>query len=460
MKAFAWAAVAAIGLGVMMLAYYNRHRNDSLSPWAHGVIVVGPENDKATKKLSAGKATPAYVRLLPADDRAESMISSLNLALPSVAFQLQCQLRPKLIAMSFPEAGIAADSLQSGRLPEADRDEVLAGPKSSPRDQLKVGDRVLQVVGVLKPGLATFGESFLIRDSAPAMKLFPSGDPSVHRAILFGMGREDLTNRRTLDRQLEGAFPSEKYAYVTPPDRLARRTYDLYLAGQAIFLVGGSGVLIGLYRGMAGRVRPPWFAAPFQEIARRPALVWGVHLVYFGLVMVGSLLIYELPDVQDMLVAVIRAQLRGEKGPLGAAGQAYGSGNILYAAAVTFVVNYFLGTIAMITLPSMVLPGIGLVVALVRPFTWGIILSPTSAQGAGGMLPHSVTMLLEGEGYILAAFFALLIPIYLFQVALGGTALGRFGRAVRLNIQASALVALVLAIAACYEAIEVIQMMR
>jgi hypothetical protein len=185
-----------------------------------------------------------------------------------------------------------------------------------------------------------------------------------------------------------------------------------------------------------------------------------VHLVYFGLVMAGSLLIYELPDVQAVLVTVIQAQLRGSKGPLGIAGQAYGSGNILFAAGVTFVINFFLGTIAMISLPSMILPGIGLVVALVRPFVWGIVLSPTSVQGAADMLPHSWTMLLEGEGYILAAFFALLIPIYLFQSSLGGTALSRFGRAVLLNIQSSVLVAVVLAVAACYEATEVIHIVQ
>jgi hypothetical protein len=100
------------------------------------------------------------------------------------------------------------------------------------------------------------------------------------------------------------------------------------------------------------------------------------------------------------------------------------------------------------------------------------------------MLPHSGTMLLEGEGYILATFFGLLVPIYLVQSSpakvpesmaavdlevvpsepspsgRGGTVLRRFGRAVLLNVQASLLVAVVLAIAACWEATEVILMIR
>ena len=117
--------------------------------------------------------------------------------------------------------------------------------------------------------------------------------------------------------------------------------------------------------------------------------------------------------MQAVLLSAVRSQLRSAKGPLGAAGQAYGSGNILHAALVTFVVNYFLGTIAMISLPSMILPGIGIVVALVRSLLWGLLLAPTSMVLASSMLPHSGTMLLEGEGYILATIFALLIPIHL-----------------------------------------------
>ena len=76
------------------------------------------------------------------------------------------------------------------------------------------------------------------------------------------------------------------------------------------------------------------------------------------------------------------------------------------------------------------------------------------------MIPHSGTMLVEGEAYILATIFGLLIPIRLFQSKLGGTPLSRFGRAILLNVQSSFWVALVLAVAALYEATEVLAMMR
>ncbi len=98
--------------------------------------------------------------------------------------------------------------------------------------------------------------------------------------------------------------------------------------------------------------------------------------------------------------------------------------------------------------------------AALRALTWGLLFSPTISTLAYAMLPHSGTMLLEGEGYILAALFGLLIPIHIFQSSLGGTPLTRFGRVLWLNVQANFWVVAVLVVAACYEATEVILMNR
>ena len=193
---------------------------------------------------------------------------------------------------------------------------------------------------------------------------------------------------------------------------------------------------------------------------QRPRLVWGVHLVYFGLVIFGSVLIYNMPDVQALLLSAVGEAFSAPRGPIAAAGKAYLSGSIPRAAAVTFLVNFFLGSLLVLTLPSMVVPGSGIFMAALRSLVWGLLLAPTIKPLAATMLPHSGTMLLEGEGYILATFFGLLIPIYIVQSSLGGNPLIRFGRALWLNIKANIWVALVLAVAACYEATEVILMNR
>jgi hypothetical protein len=261
-------------------------------------------------------------------------------------------------------------------------------------------------------------------------------------------------------QQLEEIFPPEKYAWVATEDRLELRTFYLYLSGLALFLVGGSGALIALYLWLADRVTWPVFSAPLVEISSRPRLVWGVHLVYFALVMAGALLVYAVPAVQVVLLEKVHEALATKSNPLGIAGQAYLSRNIPRAAAVTLQVNYLLGSLAYITVPSMLLPGSGVLLASGRALAWGLILAPAMPTLAFAMLPHSLTLLLEGEGYILATFFGLIIPIYVLRRSLGGNPLTRFGRSLLLNLKAQFWIALVLAMAAIYEATEVILMNR
>ena len=102
--------------------------------------------------------------------------------------------------------------------------------------------------------------------------------------------------------------------------------------------------------------RPSWWAKPLLEMERRPRLVWGVHLVYFGLVIAFSVLVYELPDVQALLLSSVSDALNAPSGPLSSAAKAYNSGSIPRAAVTTFVINFFLGSLVMLTLPSMIVP--------------------------------------------------------------------------------------------------------
>jgi hypothetical protein len=459
MKAWIWAVAAAAGFGLMIMAYSSRARPDPRIPWANGfiAIAIGPEG--SSKEPPPAWAIAAELRYLPGGERTEMILRTLRQVAPAAVKALEARLRPKLIGLPAVKDGVGQEALQSGRLPAADSDEILAGSTAPEHDRLTIGDRTLKVVGVLKPDAAVFTDCYLVNRSESTSDLFPADEDSIRHASLVSLTPERSRDRKLL-QQLEGAYPESKYILVTPVGRLARNVYYPYLAGQAILLVCGSGALIGLYRWLADRVRFRWLAAPLQEMQRRPRLVWGVHLAYFGLVVVGAAWIYEMPDVQAFLMTGVKGAFTGSKGPFGATGQAYLSGNVPRAAAMTFLVNFLIGTLAVITLPSVILPGVGVVMAAVRATTWGLLLGPTSVALALAMLPHVWVMLLEGEGYILAALFSLLIPVHLAQASLGGTVLGRFGRVLLLNVQASLLVALVLAFAACYEAIEVIAMGR
>jgi hypothetical protein len=422
------------------------------------------------------------LRFLPAIERTEAILKAMTTVAKDKAIALESQLRPKLILVPFEPAGIDASSLQSGRMPEAGGDQVLAGPSAVHRDRVRAGERELDVVGVLKPDFGLLQNDYLIAPSDKTTALFPENDSSVHTATVVQLTSEQFHDRQLL-QMLEKSLPDSKYTMVMPTERLGPETFYAYMAGLAAFLLGGSGALIALFRGLAARARrspsagedglldgpagpamskarPRWWAAPLLEMDERPRLVWGVHLVYFGLVIAASVLVYNLPDVQTVLLSSVRDALSASSGPLASAAKAYGSGNILRAAATTFVINFFLGSVAMLTVPSMIVPGSGTLMAGLRSTAWGLLLAPTITVLAFTMLPHSGTMLLEGEGYILATLFGLLIPIHIFQSSLGGTPLSRFGRVLWLNVLANFWVAVVLAVAACYEATEVILMNR
>lgn len=472
--------MAVLGFGVMLGAYMTRPRPAAGSPFAHGFLFIGPGPSRDARL--PGRVVPARVRLLPAGERAEAMLKAMERAVPDEAKRLQWELRRKLIVLPMGDAGLGAESLQSGRLPEPGRDEALAGAGPTRPDRVTVDGRALSVVGVLRPEVSLPADCLLVPSSDSARGLVPPGDPIVHDATFVALSPEQFRDRTRL-RELEAAFPSPTYTMLTPLGRLGTGHYYLYLVGQAALLVGGSGALIGVYRRLAGRGRRPWLAGPLREMDRRPRLLWGVHLAYFGLVIATSVVIYHRPEVQALMVSQVRDELAGSRGPLGIAGKAYASGSILRAAAVTFAINFLLGTLVFITLPSIIVPGSGVFVAAIRSVLWGLLLAPTFVLNAFTMLPHSGTLLLEGEGYILATFFGLMVSIYLLgpgpaplpesmaapdpeavpieppPPARPGTVLNRFGRAVLLNIQGGLLVAVVLAVAAVWEATEVIIMM-
>jgi hypothetical protein len=221
--------------------------------------------------------------------------------------------------------------LQTGRLPTAGRDEILAGAQTLSRDTLTVASRKLEVVGVLKSDIVLFADCYLILSSHSTSDLFADGDPAVQPATLVRLSAEQLRDREILQR-LEAAYPSPRFVRITGLAPFDRRAFYLYLIGLAGLLLCGAGTWAGLFRWLATRVRWPVLAAPLEEMRRRPGLVWSVHLAYFALVVLTALFIYQVPEVQTVLP--VGSEFQSSGSPLGIAGKAYASGSILRAAAV------------------------------------------------------------------------------------------------------------------------------
>ena len=189
----------------------------------------------------------------------------------------------------------------------------------------------------------------------------------------------------------------------------------------------------------------------------RPYLIQ--NIVYFGLVLLGA--IYS--SLNPSLVLWLKegtAQALTNGGPLVMVANAYISGNFLAAVVLTFIVNLILGAILYITLPSMVVPFFGLLMGAFRAVLWGVLvlsIIPFEAYS----VPAWLTMLVEGEAYILAMLAAYIQgKAFLWPESVGAANRRQgYARGLAATWVLYVLIVLVLAVAAIWEAFAVIYLM-
>lgn len=180
-----------------------------------------------------------------------------------------------------------------------------------------------------------------------------------------------------------------------------------------------------------------------------------LNFLYYGLVVVSMIYVSFYPEIQEALLGEVRADFP-MLFPLVV--EAYISGNFSLAAALTFSFNLVLGSFVYITLPSLIIPFSGVATGAIRAVGWGLLLAPTSPELVRAMVPHSLTLILEGQGYVLAMFAAYVHWKGVFRPKSIGEE--NRARAYMAGIKKTAytylLVALILAVSAIYEAFEVI----
>ncbi len=181
-----------------------------------------------------------------------------------------------------------------------------------------------------------------------------------------------------------------------------------------------------------------------------------INVCYYGVVLLCMALVALRPAVQHSLVGAAGAGFSAN-GPFGFVGQAYSGGSYGLAVLYTFLINLFLGTLLYITLPSLFLPFFGLVTGLVRAVLWGLLLSPAMPGLRLAMIPHSLTVLLEGQAYILAILASYSQWLTAFRASPGGPGfLARYWSGLKKTVALYGPIAAVLLVAAIYEAAEVI----
>jgi len=448
-----WLIVVAVGFALMAFSYFRYQHQPGSNPWKYAFMYIG----KADPNSEAGRFeyVKRPIRLLPISRRAENFIKLARNFGPHIEQSYRVLYREKLVLYPDIASDFTNQMLEWGRFPSSDANEVLAGYCIKNKDKVTVNGHKFEVVGQLKKEVRLFVDSYLISGNSVESELFDSQNEDVRNAYILQLPKEKLSDSK-VQEQLEKTFPKSQFVAYAPFIRTERVPFFLYILGMAILFMGGSVFLFKVYCFLAERIANNWIRLPLLEIKKYKSSFLTLHFIYFGVAILFMLVAYCLPELQASFLAGIKSQVTDGSGPLAVAGRAYMSKNILRAAVITFLINFFLGSIAYITIPSIIIPAVGVLAAVFRAMAWGLLLAPNFDTLAGAMLPHSLTILLEGEGYVVASFFGLLVLVYLFRKAEGPSILVRYGRALLMNLRGNVLVAIVLAIAAIYEAIEVI----
>lgn len=185
-----------------------------------------------------------------------------------------------------------------------------------------------------------------------------------------------------------------------------------------------------------------------------------LNIVYYGLVAICMIYVAFNQELQTSLMNEIGAGFM--TGPLSFVGQAYVNTQVLTAILATFFVNLLLGSFASVTLPSLIIPFSGILVGSYRAILWGLLLSPANPDLRMVMIPHSITLVLEGQAYILtmlAAYIQGRAFLWPKSVGLESRAKG-YLEGLKRTGKLYLLILLTLAIAAIYEVVEVVIMVK
>ena len=447
-----WLIVAVAGFVLMAFSYFNYQYDASPNPWKDAFMYIG--KGQPHSEAEGLEYVTRSVRLLPMPRRAQNFTQIARSFGPGIEKSYCASFQEKVVLYSDLTADFTSEMLLSGRLPQG-TDEVVAGFQATSKDKITINGHSFNIVGQFKKEVGLFANSYLVYDDGTASGLFDTNEEAVQQAYILRLPRKQLSDSQTRELLTE-AFPKSEFTLYYPIIRTQRGPFYLYIGGISLLFLGGCLVLFKLYCLLSDRLGNKWLRMPLVAIRKYKHLFLTIHLIYFGTVVLFMLIAYHLPELQACLLAGVKSQVEDGSGPLGVAGKAYMSKNILRAAVTTLAINFTFGSLAAITLPSVIVPGVGVLVAGVRALLWGLLLAPSFHALSAPMLPHSFTILLEGEAYVIAAFFGLLILIYLFRKSEGPGLASRYGKALLLNVTANLLVAIVLAIAAIYEAIEVI----
>lgn len=140
---------------------------------------------------------------------------------------------------------------------------------------------------------------------------------------------------------------------------------------------------------------------PFQIIRANFRAYLIINAIVYGLVIAGLVAAMLFPSLGATQVTILEDN---------------GTGNLVrsliynpWLFALTILgVNVMTGALS-IVLPSLIVPFAGIAVFAYKAFTLGLALAPTTKNMAVGLIPHSLTALIEFQAYALLMFGAYIL---------------------------------------------------
>jgi len=453
----------AAGLALVAAMAHLEVLDRSGRAWVDAVLVVGEDGEAApveeTDDGSPPLALRAWVRAAPVENfpRTGAFLDQLRVSPEGKEFIARARLgdRERVVLLEAPRA-VLEPLLVSGVMPEPGSQQVLAGDLAT-LDAVVVDDVTFEVVGRLGRGIGDLTFAYVLpSEGAPAGPFSASSGATPAWLYPNGVPRAEAGPRET------DADDSE----ASPPESPARNALDRgpwpgfvrttpavawgTTLGLFLVAVGGAMGQIRLlsWLGRTGRVRS--FGPALREIAARPWLGLTVHVVLYGLLFAGFGLGIGWPVLNAHLMQFVSGEFAD--GSLSYIGSAYASGNILRAAAATFFHNYVYATVCLGILPSLIVPFAGVVKNALSFILVGFVAAPIWTGSAAPLTYHAVTLTLELEAYVVAAFLVSVLPVRIFDGLVHGRFVAEAAQGLRVIGSGTLLVGLMLGVAALYEA--------
>lgn len=439
-KSLAGPAIAVV-IGVVVLAtmalWEEKLNQDQV--WYHALLAAAgePIRDDAlvlhTRKISDENFPPS-----PLANQIRSMEGG-----GEVISLLGLEMRERVIAMDLtPEQWTALTA--SGTPPEPGKRQVLAGALCR-LDKFTVDGETFTVSGRLQRGTAGMAFAYLLPYEDSVAPLFTE----TAGATRGWLDPEGQTREPTDDELTK--LESEDQQMIAPMVPTTMPVAWAGLFGIALITLGGAILQVRFLLRLEHVSLLEPIIAPMRRFSTLFAIV---HVLCYGALFGATLAAFAMP-LLNLQVLTFVAEIF-TTGDLSHLGDAYLSGNVISAAWFTFVNNFVMQTLVYGMAPSLFIPFWGLFKTMLNLAIAGFALAPLWTDLLSRFTYHSVTLALEVEAYVIAAFSICLYPLYLWKAISSGQAPQWLSKILPMMFASVLLSGAILFIAAFYEAVTLI----